>query len=69
MESTKAVSDFYSSVQGSIVEVNNDVVDSPEKINSDPYGNGWLIKIKYTEKSKDLMDAKAYESYLKEETK
>ena len=52
-----------------MVEVNNSVVEAPEKINSDPYGDGWLVRIKYTKKSPQLMDAKAYEVYLKEETK
>ncbi|MEI6080664.1 MAG: glycine cleavage system protein GcvH [bacterium] len=69
VESTKAVSDFYSSVDGVITEVNSSITDSPEKLNSDPYGDGWLVKIKFTKKSPDLMDAKAYETYLNEEHK
>ena len=69
VESTKAVSDFYSSVDGKVIEVNNTVADSPETINSDPYGDGWLVKIKFTNKSSELMDSNAYEAYLKEETK
>lgn len=69
VESTKAVSDFYSSVDGEVLEVNEAVVDSPEKINSDSYGDGWLVKIKYTAKSPELMDSKSYDTYLKEETK
>jgi glycine cleavage system H protein len=69
VESTKAVSDFYSSVDGEVVEINDAIVDSPEKINSDSYGDGWLVKIKYTNKSPELMDSDSYETYLKEETK
>lgn len=67
VESTKAVSDVYSPVSGSILEKNDTVVDSPERINEDPYGDGWLVRIKFTGKDKELMDAKAYEKYLKEE--
>ena len=69
VESTKAVSDFYSSVDGKIVEINEGVVDSPENINVDSYGDGWLVKIKYTKKSPELMDSSTYDTYLKEETK
>ena len=69
VESTKAVSDFYSPVEGMVVAVNTSLTDSPETINKDSYGEGWLVKMKFTSKSKDLMDAKAYEAYLKEEHK
>jgi glycine cleavage system H protein len=69
VESTKAVSDFYSPVEGTVVEINSVLADSPEKINEDSYGDGWLVKIKFTKKSQELMDSKAYETYLKEEHK
>jgi len=69
VESTKAVSDFYSPVDGVITEVNSTLTDSPEKLNQDPYTAGWLVKIKFTKKSTDLMDSKTYENYLKEEHK
>jgi glycine cleavage system H protein len=69
VESTKAVSDFYSPVEGTVVAVNSELTDSPEKINQDSYGDGWLVKIKFTKKSPELMDSKAYEAYLKEEHK
>lgn len=67
VESTKAVSDVYSPVSGKVTECNPVISESPEKINEDPYGDGWLAKIKFSSKSKDLMDAKAYEKYIKEE--
>jgi len=68
VESTKAVSDFYSSVEGNVTAVNNDLPNSPDLLNSDPYGS-WLVKVKFTKKSTDLMDAKAYSKYLGEEHK
>lgn len=67
VESTKAVSDIYSPVAGTIVERNDTVIDSPERINEDAYGDGWLVKIKVSAPSKDVMDAAAYEKYIKEE--
>lgn len=67
VESTKAVSDYYSPVVGTVKEVNNDITDEPDKINSDPYGAAWLVKFKFTEKSDELMSPEEYENYLKEE--
>lgn len=67
VESTKAVSDYYAPVVGSVAEVNNALADTPDKINSDPYGDAWLVKFKFTEKSEDLMTPEAYEKYVKEE--
>ncbi len=49
LESVKAVSDVYSPMSGEIVEVNSGLSDSPEKINDDPYGEGWLVKVKLSE--------------------
>ncbi len=68
VESVKAVSDLYSPLSGKIAEVNNDIVDTPEVMNSEPYGVGWLIKLTMSDPSelKNLMDVKAYESYVKE---
>ena len=68
VESTKAVSDFYSSVDGSVVAVNVELPDAPDKINSDAYG-AWLVKVKFTNRSSELMDAKAYTKYCEEEHK
>jgi glycine cleavage system H protein len=67
VESTKAVSDYYAPANGEILEVNDPIADAPETINSSPYKDGWLVKIKFTEKSNDLMDTAKYEEYLKEE--
>lgn len=66
VESTKAVSDIFSAVEGTVTEVNSTLSDSPDKINSDPYGS-WIVKIKFTKKNPELMDAKVYSEYLKEE--
>ncbi len=68
VESTKAVSDFYSSVEGNVTSVNTGMTDTPDKLNSDPYG-AWLVKIKFTKKNPELMDAKAYSKYIAEEHK
>lgn len=60
VESVKATSDIYSPLGGEIIEVNEALADDPSLLNSDPYGKGWLIKIKVSGASSDLMDAKAY---------
>ena len=69
VESTKAVSDIYAPVTGEIVEVNADLVSSPERINKDPYEDGWLVKVKVADK-KDLdglFDEKEYADFLEKE--
>ena len=66
VESVKAVSDVNSPVTGVIVEVNEDLVDSPENLNSDPYGS-WIIKVEQITETEDLMDAAAYEAFCAEE--
>jgi glycine cleavage system H protein len=60
VESTKSVSDIYSPVSGVIVEINTSVSDSPESINSDPYGDGWLAKIQVNEAPSELLTASEY---------
>ncbi len=68
VESVKAVSDFYCPVSGKVVEVNMSLLDSPEQINNDPYGEGWIAKIEPSNLEADLgklMDAAAYAEYLK----
>jgi glycine cleavage system H protein len=62
----KAAADLYMPIAGEIVEVNNTLPDSPETINKDPYGEGWMIKIKTENTSEydDLMDAAAYEQHI-----
>ena len=65
-ESVKAVSDVIAPLSGEIVEVNTALADSPESINDDPYGAGWMVRVKLSDPGeKDaLMDAKAYEASL-----
>ncbi|MDZ4199141.1 MAG: glycine cleavage system protein GcvH [Kiritimatiellia bacterium] len=69
VESVKAASDIYAPVSGRILDVNTLVVDEPEIINSDPYGEGWLFKIALTapEELNDLLDADQYEEHVPEE--
>ncbi len=69
VESTKAVSDIYAPITGPIVEVNSELITTPERINKDPYEDGWLVKIKIEDPKelKELYDAKEYAEYLKEE--
>src|SRR5271169_4371901 len=49
IESVKAVSDIYAPVTGTVIEINEDLPESPETVNEDPYGDGWLIKVKITD--------------------
>jgi glycine cleavage system H protein len=67
VESVKAVSDFYSPVTGTIVEVNEALLDNPEKINTDPYGDGWIAKVKpsnWEANTTKLMDAEKYKQHI-----
>src|SRR3990172_8265802 len=66
VESVKAVSDIYAPVSGTVVEVNDTLPDSPETINDDPYGDGWLIKVEMSDAVdlKDLMSAEEYAEYV-----
>jgi glycine cleavage system H protein len=68
VESVKAVSEVYAPLSGEITEVNQAVDDSPETINEDPYGKGWLAKVKLSNPSEadDLMDAAAYRKLLED---
>ncbi len=66
VESVKAVSDVNSPVTGVIVEVNEELADSPELLNEDPYAN-WIIKVEKITATEDLMDAAAYEAFCAEE--
>jgi glycine cleavage system H protein len=68
VESVKAVSDFYCPVSGKVVEVNEELLDAPEMINNDPFGDGWIAKIEPSNLDEDLsnlMDAAAYTELLK----
>jgi glycine cleavage system H protein len=66
VESVKAVSDVFAPLSGEIVEVNGALVDSPETINEDPYGEGWLVKVRLSDASEtgSLLDAETYEGTL-----
>jgi glycine cleavage system H protein len=66
VESVKAVFEIYAPASGEVTEVNDDLVNAPEKINQDPYGAGWLVKLRLSNRAEiaGLMDAEAYESYL-----
>ncbi len=66
VESVKAVSDVVAPLSGEIVEVNAALADTPETINEDPYGEGWLVKVKLSDpgEAESLMDAAAYEAAL-----
>lgn len=66
VESVKAASSIYSPVSGEIVEVNTELTSEPGLINQDPYGKGWIFKIKLTDKEiSDLLDYKSYEEFVK----
>ena len=68
VESVKAVSDLVSPLSGEVVEVNQAVVDEPEKVNEDPYGAGWLIKVRLSDPAEvdGLLDVAAYRELLSE---
>ena len=65
VESVKAASEMYSAVAGEIVDVNSALEDSPETVNADPFGAGWMVKVKAADLSAldRLMDAAAYDAY------
>lgn len=69
VESVKAVSDIYAPVSGTVVAVNEDLPQSPETVNEDPYGDGWLIKVKLSDTAEldDLMDSEEYEEMIENE--
>lgn len=66
VESVKAVSDIYSPVTGEVVEVNESLAQAPEKLNADPHGEAWLVKIRLASPGevRDLMNAAEYEGYV-----
>jgi glycine cleavage system H protein len=68
VESVKAVSEVYAPLSGEVTEVNAAVAESPETINGDPYGDGWLVKVTLSDPSEteELMDAAAYRKLLEE---
>ena len=66
IEAVKTVSDIFMPISGEVQEVNSKLEDSPEIVNKDPYGEGWLIKVKLSDKSEldDLLDASAYKELI-----
>ena len=68
VESVKAVSDVYAPLSGEVTEVNSALAENPEKINQDPYGEGWMVKVKLSDPSEAdaLMDAAAYKKLLED---
>lgn len=68
IESVKAVGEFYTPVKGEVVEVNEAVADDPELLNEDPYSDGWLVKIKFSNSSElnALLSSQQYSDYIKE---
>jgi glycine cleavage system H protein len=68
VESVKAVSDLISPLSGEVLEINKAVVEAPETINEDPYGGGWLVRIRLSEPGEvdDLLDVEAYRQLLDE---
>ncbi|MGH9740749.1 MAG: glycine cleavage system protein GcvH [Candidatus Acidiferrum sp.] len=71
VESVKAVSEIYSPVSGEVVESNGDLHSAPQRINSDPHGAGWLIRVQLADPSElnALMDSAAYEAYIASQKK
>ncbi len=69
VESVKAVSDLVAPLSGEVVEVNSALLDAPETINEDPYGDGWLIKVRLSNPGEvdDLMDVDEYRKFLEEQ--
>jgi glycine cleavage system H protein len=70
IESVKAVSELFAPVSGEVVEVNELLRDKPELVNTDPYGDGWMIRVKLTnpEEFDELMSAEEYEEYTEAES-
>lgn len=68
IEAVKTVSDIYAPCDGKVLEINKSLADSPETVNSDPYGNGWMVKIEISNMSQlnSLLDSSAYKQLLGE---
>lgn len=69
VESVKAVSELYTPVSGEVIEINDSLEDTPEQVNDDPHGDGWIIKMRMSELSQldDLMNAAEYEAFISNE--
>ena len=68
VESVKAVSDLITPLSGEVIEINQKVVDAPETVNEDPYGEGWLVRIRLSDRgeAESLLDAASYRQLLEE---
>jgi len=66
VESVKAASDVYAPLAGSVVAVNEELTDDPEKINADPYGDGWIVRLQPSGDDGETMDPDAYQAFLDE---
>jgi glycine cleavage system H protein len=68
LESVKAVSEFLAPVAGEVLEVNERLVDEPNLVNDDPYGDGWLVKMSGSADGDGILDAAAYKAFLEQES-
>jgi glycine cleavage system H protein len=68
IESVKATSDIFAPISGEIVEINSDLIESPEIVNSDPYEEGWMLRIRFSDRAEvdDLLSADQYEELIEE---
>lgn len=66
VESVKAASDVYAPISGSVLDVNADLADDPEKINADPYGEGWIVRLQPSGDAGETMDPDSYQALLDE---
>ena len=66
VESVKAASDVYAPIGGTVIQVNEDLADDPEKINADPYGDGWIVRLQPSGDAGDAMDPDAYQAFIDE---
>ncbi len=69
IESVKAVSELFAPVSGEVVEINEALAEKPELVNTDPWGDGWMVRVKLStpEEVDELMDAEEYEEYVEKE--
>lgn len=69
VESVKSVSELFTPVSGEVVEVNDVLGDTPETVNEDPYGEGWMVKVRLSDPAEvdEMMDADAYQAFIAEE--
>ncbi|MCH8073818.1 MAG: glycine cleavage system protein GcvH [Proteobacteria bacterium] len=66
VESVKAASDVYAPIGGTVIQINEELADDPEKINADPYGDGWIVRLQPSGDAGDAMDPDAYQAFLDE---